>query len=224
MRGKIQEARDGGDIGGALFETSSLSFGKMIYYRDMTLPGNSVVFITGTSGCGKTTLFKMLNKTLPIGQGSIHYHGTDIQKLDVLKLRQEVSLVSQEVFLFDKTVEENFNEFYSYRNLPPIGSDEIERYLSLCCLDCPLNKDTASMSGGERQRLYLAIFLSFRPNVLLLDEPTSALDHETAHQLMENITNHTKQSNISLLVISHDAEITQKFSEYTVTEIAEKTL
>lgn len=205
-----------------LFETNALSFKELIYYKDMILPCNTVIFITGTSGCGKTTLFRMLNATLPIGHGSISYQGTDIQQIDTIKLRQQVSLVSQEVFLFDTTVGKNFDKFYSYRNHALLSQAEIVRYLTLCCIECPLDKDATSMSGGERQRLYLAIFLSLSPKVLLLDEPTSSLDHQTAHQLMKNITNYCRESKISVLVISHDAEITQKFSEYTVTEIVEK--
>lgn len=72
------------------------------------------------------------------------------------------------------------------------------------------------MSGGERQRLYIAVFLSFGPDVLLLDEPTSALDHETAAAVLENLTGYCKKQKTELIIVSHDLRLIQSFSEHTL--------
>lgn len=69
------------------------------------------------------------------------------------------------------------------------------------------------MSGGEKQRLYLAIFLSFRPEVLMLDEPTSALDETTARRVMGNILDYCRKEKITVIAVSHDKALTEKFAE-----------
>lgn len=199
-----------------LLETKNLEFNKMISYKDMTILKHQVTFITGESGCGKSTLLKLFNATLSPSHGNIFYNRKNLETLDSIALRQEVSLVSQEVFLFDASIKDNFLKFYEFRGCNPPPDKQIEKFLSLCCLDFPLEKDTIPMSGGERQRLYLAIFLSFLPKVLLLDEPTSALDSQTSRFLMEGLLPFCKENRITLLVVSHDKEITERFSQHTI--------
>ncbi len=200
-----------------LFETKGLTFGNFISYRDLKIPKHKSTFIVGESGKGKTTLLKLFNQTISQSSGEIFYNENNINNYDMVELRKNVSLVSQDVFLFDCSIEDNFKQFYSFRKAPPPNTQEIMDILSLCCLHMPLDKDTATMSGGERQRLYISIFLSFKPNVLLLDEPTSNLDSITASQLMENITTYCKSNGIELVVVCHDKAITEKFSENTIT-------
>ncbi|MBP3040579.1 ATP-binding cassette domain-containing protein [Bacillaceae bacterium Marseille-Q3522] len=200
-----------------LFKTQDLVFGDFIPYPDMELPQDKVTFITGESGFGKSTLLKMFNKVLPPSKGTLFYNGKNLAEYDSIRLRQEVSLISQEVFLFDTSIRNNFAEFYHYRGLKIPDDKKMLEFLSICCLGFPLEQDAATMSGGERQRLYLAIFLSFVPKVLMLDEPTSALDEKISFAVMENIIAFSKKHDIHLLVISHDKKLTDAFSENTIT-------
>ena len=89
-------------------------------------------------------------------------------------------------------------------------------YLSLCSLEQPLTASCQQLSGGERQRVFLAIHLSMNPRVLMLDEPTSALDRKTAHRVFTQLIAHMKERGDTLLVVSHDPELTKTFAEQVI--------
>ena len=88
--------------------------------------------------------------------------------------------------------------------------------LNLMDLDFPLNSSVTTMSGGERQRVYLAIFLSFLPRVLMLDEPTSALDERTGELVISNLIGFCRKEGIQFLAISHNPQLVERYSQNTV--------
>lgn len=196
-----------------LFEVKNLCYKNMITYGHFTIQKDKITFITGQSGAGKSTLLKLFNGVLTPSSGEIFYKGKNIDDIDTIQLRKSISLISQEVFLFDASIAENFKLFYEYRELPPLSNEKITEFLSLCCIPFPLDKDCTTMSGGERQRVYIAIFLSFLPEVIMLDEPTSALDQKISCNVMENIFSFCKNNSISVIAVSHDRELTEKFAE-----------
>lgn len=200
-----------------LFETKGLVFSDFLHYGDLCFPAGKITFLTGESGCGKSTLFKLMNGVLSPSQGKLFYRGQDISELDTIRLRREVSLASQDVFLFDGSIRDNFSAFYRFRNTPPPTDDEMEAFLSMMHLNFTLASGTNTLSGGEKQRLYLAVFLSFRPNVLLLDEPTSALDAVTGEAVLTNTILFCRENEMELLVVSHNRELAEKFSGHTLT-------
>jgi len=195
-----------------IFTTSNLSING-ISYRDMEFIEGKITFITGPSGAGKSTLLKLFNGLVSPSSGEVYYQRSNIAQLDTIPLRQEVSLVNQELFLFDLSIEENFREFYSYRGLPAPATETIKKFLKLSCLDFPLDYNCSKMSGGEKQRVYIGIFLSLMPKILLLDEPTSALDSQNSHNIFGNIFSFCKANKITVIVVSHDKVLADKFSE-----------
>ncbi|MBE6020214.1 MAG: ATP-binding cassette domain-containing protein [Clostridiales bacterium] len=199
-----------------IFSASGLKFMDFISYPDFNIEKNKTTFICGESGSGKSTLFKLMNASLSPSQGTLLYMGKDIAKCDTLRLRRNVSLISQEPYLFNGTVKENFETYFSYRGMPAPGEDTIKRFLSLCCFDLPLDTDCRNLSGGERQRVYLAIFLSFPAEVFLLDEPTASLDEQTAFNVINNIKNHCTVHGITLVIISHDRSLVGKFADKVI--------
>lgn len=171
---------------------------------------------SGKSGSGKTTLFKLFNGTLTQSNGDIFYKNQNILDLDTINLRKEVLLISQAVFLFNGDIKGNFTKFYQYLDETVPNDSEIKYFLDLCSLDFQLDKDCGEMSGGERQRLYIAIFLSFKPKVILLDEPTSALDEKNSHVIIQNILSFSRRNEITLLIVSHDNELVSGFADKMV--------
>jgi len=197
--------------------TKNLSFNEMINYKDIEIIKNKFNFIVGKSGTGKSTLLRLFNGTLSSSSGNIFYLEKDISEIDTIILRKEVSLVSQSVYLFDTSIRENFKQFYEYRDLNIPSEEEMQYFLDICCISFSLDSDCTTMSGGERHRIYIAIFLSLKPKVLMLDEPTSALDKHNSQNVMYNILSYCKKNDITVIAVSHDASITDKFADNVIT-------
>ncbi|EGS35266.1 hypothetical protein HMPREF9489_1900 [Finegoldia magna SY403409CC001050417] len=185
-------------------------------YDDFTINKNEIVFIVGKSGSGKSTLLKLINNTLQMKSGSIFYKDTNILNIKPVELRRNIMMTSQENFLFDMTIKENFHEFYKLRDLENLTDDEIVKFLKIADFDVDVNLDVEKLSGGEKQRVFLAIALSMRPAVLLLDEPTSALDSNTAFDMMKNIVDYCKHNDITLVVVSHARNLVDEFADKTI--------
>ena len=148
--------------------------------------------------------------------GSIFYKDTNILNIKPVELRRNIMMTSQENFLFDMTIKENFHEFYKLRDLENLTDDEIVKFLKIADFDVDVNLDVEKLSGGEKQRVFLAIALSMRPAVLLLDEPTSALDRNTAFNMMKNIVDYCKHNDITLVVVSHARNLVDEFADKTI--------
>lgn len=185
-------------------------------YDDFTIDKNEIVFVVGKSGSGKSTLLKLINNTLQMKSGSIFYKDTNILNIKPVELRRNIMMTSQENFLFDMTIKENFHEFYKLRDLENLTDDEIVKFLKIADFDVDVNLDVEKLSGGEKQRVFLAIALSMRPAVLLLDEPTSALDSNTAFNMMKNIVDYCKHNDITLVVVSHARNLVDEFADKTI--------
>ena len=199
-----------------ILKTSQLKF-MNIEYEDIEIKDNEVTFIVGKSGTGKSSLLKIFNQTYSQTSGKVFYNGKDIDDLNAIDLRKEILLISQNVFLFDDTIKGNFKSFYEFRGEEVISDEEIKKFLSICCIDFSIDESCITMSGGERQRIYTAIFLSFKPKVLMLDEPTSALDSINSKAMLKNIIDFCKDNSITLIIVSHDNELTNEFAENIIT-------
>lgn len=182
-------------------------------YDDFAIDKNEVVFVVGKSGSGKSTLLKLINNTLQMKSGRIFYKDENILNIKPVELRRNIIMTSQENFLFDMTIRENFHEFYKLRDLEELTDEEITKFLKITDFDVDLNLNFEKLSGGEKQRVFLAIALSLDPEVLLLDEPTSALDNKTAFDMMKNIVDYCKQNDITLVVVSHARQLVDEFAD-----------
>ena len=199
-----------------LFSLKNVSFQDILTYPDIAIPEGVTTFICGESGSGKSTMLKLLNGVISPTSGVITYAGKDITAFDPITLRREVLLVGQTSYLFDQPIRENFHTFAAYRDMEPISDEAMKTYLNACSLELPLDSSCTLLSGGERQRVFIAIHLSLQPKVLMMDEPTSALDDKNAQALMENITSYCKEKDMSLIVVSHDKGIAERYADHTI--------
>jgi putative ABC transport system ATP-binding protein len=204
-----------------LFKASYLTYKANLTYDNIKIKQGMINFIVGESGCGKSTFLKLLNNSINPVSGELLYNGTSLDEYDPISLRREVSLVSAEPFLFEESILDNFKKFYALRELPIPNSDYIKYITQLCCVNVPLDQSASTLSSGERQRVYIAIFLSLCPKVILLDEPTSALDEKNSHKVMSNIINFCKEKDIEVVIVSHDKNIVEEFCENKIEIIKE---
>ncbi|MCL2036988.1 MAG: energy-coupling factor ABC transporter ATP-binding protein [Oscillospiraceae bacterium] len=200
-----------------LFTLENVDFKNIITYPRIEIQQNALTFICGESGSGKSTLLKLLNGVISPSDGIITYSGKNLDEYTPVMLRREVLLCGQSAFLFEGSIWDNFNKYRDYRELPPLSPEEARKYLKICAADFSLESPCDTMSGGERQRVFIAICLSFCPKVLLLDEPTSALDDTTANTLMSNVKEFCKRENITLIVISHSKTLAATYADYIIT-------
>ncbi len=199
-----------------LITVNRLNFLDIICYPKIEIEENVFTFISGESGCGKSSLLKILNRLILPKEGEIFYKDCDIYKQDVISYRKKVMLVSQEVFLLDKSIEENFIFYYESREESVISKEKMSEFLNICQIDMSLDTPCTNLSGGEKQRVFLAICLSFCPEVLLLDEPTSALDEKTSINLLTSIKQFCFTSNITPIAVCHSDFLVNKFADRVI--------
>lgn len=192
--------------GAITFENVDFRYGnRSLILKDLNLEiqqGDHVALV-GSSGCGKTTITKLLMNFYKPEKGSIRIGGAELGKMDVTTLRERVAYVPQETFLFSDTVRNNL----TLGNDATLDDTHIERILDVCgCdfvrelpfgLDTMLEENGNNLSGGQRQRLAVARALLRNPEILILDEATSALDTISERKLQDSL----RQFNQSMTVI-----------------------
>ena len=186
---------NGPRLGAEVIEASAVkkAFGDKLLYEDLSfrLPQAGIVGIIGPNGAGKTTLFKLIMEQLAPDGGSFHVGET-----------VKVAYVDQSHDDIDpnKSIWENFSQG---QDLIQMGGKQVNSraYLSRFNFSgSEQNKKVATLSGGERNRLHLAMALKEEGNVLLLDEPTNDLDVNTLRALEEGLDNFAGCA----VIISHD--------------------
>lgn len=156
-------------------------------------PGQTIALV-GRSGSGKTTLANMLPRFVLPGEGSILLDDVPINELTLRSLRSHLSLVSQDVVLFDDTIAANVG----YGSLGQASDEQIREALASANLlefvdslpqgmHSQVGENAARLSGGQRQRLAIARALIKNAPVLILDEATSALDNESERQVQASL-------------------------------------
>ena len=165
--------------------------------KDMsfTIPAGSVTALVGKSGCGKTTVFRLISKLLEAAEGTVQLDGVDIRTLDKQSIRENLTVVSQNPYLFHMTIRENLRLVKR-----DVTEEEIKEVCRLAVMDeeikqMPEGYDTligeggVNLSGGQRQRLAIAQSLLRDCRILLFDEATSALDNITQSRVQNAVEN-----------------------------------
>ena len=167
-------------------------------------PGQKIAFV-GRTGCGKSTLAKLISGLYRPWSGSITFDGVPIEDIDRDVFIGSVSVIDQDITLFEDTVSENIK----------MWDDSIEDFeVTLAARDAGIYDDIVTrdggfshklldggrdLSGGQRQRLEIARALSQDPTICIMDEATSALDARTEHEVIRSINDR----GITCIIIAH---------------------
>jgi osmoprotectant transport system ATP-binding protein len=164
--------------------------------------------VIGSSGCGKTTVLKLINGLIRPDSGRILIHGQDLSEIDLIQLRRNIGYVIQEVGLFPHMM---IARNISY--VPDlIGKEPKEairartrELIELVGLDPELlTRYPSELSGGQRQRVGLARALAASPDILLMDEPFGAVDEITRKQLQQEIKGIHQKLGVTIFFVTHD--------------------
>lgn len=197
----------------------SKSFGEKKVLDDLYLSIEKGEFLTviGRSGCGKTTMLKLMNGLLMPEEGEVIVDGKDISKTDLIALRRSIGYVIQNKGLFPHmTVEKNITY------VPNINGkrNKVEnRQLALELMELVdleadmLKRYPSQLSGGQQQRVGIARALAAKPNIMLMDEPFGALDEITRQTMQDEILKLQKELGITIVFITHDIREAMKLGD-----------
>ena len=180
---------------------------KAIKNINLEIKGNSMTAFVGHSGAGKSTIINLLPRFYDPQEGFIEIDNQKIKDISLKSLRKNLSMVSQDVILFDDTIKNNIS--YAKNNA---SDEEIIKACKFAAADefikkLPMGYDTiigengVRLSGGQKQRISIARAILKQSPIILLDEATSSLDAESEEIVQNAINNLTK--NKTTLVIAH---------------------
>jgi len=165
------------------------------------------VAIIGKSGCGKTTVLKLITGMITPTSGTVYFNGIDLKELNLASIHRRIGFVMQENILFNDTIRENLN--YGKNNATDEELLEAckKAYIYNFIVDLPEGLDTVigekgtKLSGGQRQRIVLARLFLRDVDIFIFDEATSALDQYSENIVYDAIQNISKEKTI--IIVSH---------------------
>ncbi len=182
-----------------------------------TIESGSLVAVIGESGCGKTTLLKMINRLIKPTSGMIYIDDKSISSMDEVTLRRSIGYVIQQTGLFPHmTVKENI-ELIS--KLEKKSAQEIEKnteeLMQMVGLDSKefLHRYPSELSGGQQQRVGVARAFATDPDIILMDEPFSALDPMTRADLQDELVQLHSKLKKTIVFVTHDMDEAIKIAD-----------
>ncbi|CEN31063.1 ABC transporter [[Clostridium] sordellii] len=186
---------------------------KFSYSKDrLALDNINLIFeknkkyaIVGESGCGKSTLIKMIMRYYTKYEGNIVIDNKNLNSIYSSDLYKNISMIQQNVFMFDDSIKENIKLFSNHSDDEVIKSCDRAGLMGLINrlgngIDSLVGENGNRLSGGEKQRVAIARALINEAKVLILDESTSALDNETAYNLEKSLL---KLKDLTMIVVTH---------------------
>ena len=195
------------------------SFGRYKALDDVSIVVEEGEFLTviGRSGCGKTTMLRVINGLQKPDSGKVYAAGEDVGEADLIRLRRKIGYVIQNKGLFPHmTVEKNI--IY----VPVISGQKdkrqnrklAEELIGLVGLEREmLDRYPEELSGGQQQRVGIARALASRPKLLLMDEPFGALDEITKRAMQNELLALQKKLGMTVVFITHDIREAMKLGD-----------
>ena len=185
-------------------------YGEKVIIDDFNLKITPGEFLTvvGSSGCGKTTILKMINCLIIPDEGQVLVHDQCTQAVDLMELRRGIGYAIQGSVLFPHmTVAQNIAYVPNLlnKNDKKRTYEALSKWMKIVGLDEELiHRYPSELSGGQQQRVGIARALAASPDILLMDEPFGAVDEITRSTLQDEILRIHHQENITIIFVTHD--------------------
>ena len=181
---------------------------KIINNLSFEVLEGEILMLLGSSGCGKSTILKMINRLVDPTEGRIYLEGKDIQQQDPIELRRSIGYVFQGIGLFPHlSIRENISIVPRLLDWPEDRINKRHReLLELVQLSPEIHADRFpdELSGGQQQRVAVARALAADPAYLLMDEPFGALDAITRDSLQQEFLDLKQHLNKTIIFVTHD--------------------
>lgn len=192
------------------YKNVGMTYGEKIIIENFNLSIEKGEFVTiiGSSGCGKTTILKMVNGLVQPVSGQILVEGKSTQQVDLTMLRRNIGYAIQGSVLFPHmTVEKNIAYVPSLLNKKDKKrtAQAVTKWMNIVGLEDSLrSRYPSELSGGQQQRVDIARALAASPDILLMDEPFGAVDEITRGSLQDEIARIHRETGITILFVTHD--------------------
>jgi iron complex transport system ATP-binding protein len=190
--------------------------------ESLRVPPGEVTALVGPNGSGKSTLLKGLADQLGLDAGTVELDGTDIQTLGTKELARRLGLLSQENVSPNSLTVEKLVEHgrYPHRGfldgLTEADHEAIDRAISLSGIEHLRGREVGSLSGGQKQLVWIAMVLAQDTDVLLLDEPTTFLDLHHQLEVMGIVGTLRDESDVTVVLVLHDIDQAARYADHMV--------
>lgn len=175
----------------------------------LVIPSRKITVLVGSSGSGKTTILRMINRMVDATSGAIEIDGVDVATLDAVKLRRSIGYVMQNAGLLPhRKVVDNIATVPRLKGVPRrTAREDALRLMDTVGLDRGLaDRYPAQLSGGQQQRVGVARGLAVDPNILLMDEPFGAVDPIVRAELQHELLRLQSALDKTVVFVTHDID------------------
>ena len=186
---------------------------------DIEIKKGEIFTILGTNGCGKSTLLKAISKVIPYKDGIITLENEIIYDINSKEFAKKLAFVSQNNEIPDDINVEDFIKYGRtphkkwYEILNKEDREIVDWAMKICKIEKFAKRKVMSLSGGERQKVWIAMVLAQKTSALLLDEPTTYLDICHQYEIMELIRELNKKLGITIVMVLHDLNQASQYSD-----------
>lgn len=186
---------------------------------DIEIKKGEIFTILGTNGCGKSTLLKAISKVILYKDGIITLENEIIYDINSKEFAKKLAFVSQNNEIPEDINVEDFIKYGRtphkkwYEILNKEDREIVEWAMKICKIEKFAKRKVMSLSGGERQKVWIAMVLAQKTSVLLLDEPTTYLDICHQYEIMELIRELNKKLGITIVMVLHDLNQASQYSD-----------
>ena len=182
---------------------------KIIDDLNFTIHSEEFITLIGKSGCGKTTMLKLINGLIKPDSGKLFIKGKEISQWDIIELRRSIGYVIQQIGLFPHmSIEDNIGYVLNIKKVSKQErAKQAKELIELVGLSSEyLKKYPRELSGGQNQRVGVARALAANPDIILMDEPFGAVDDITRRVLQEEMLKLNERVKKTVVFVTHDID------------------